>query len=190
MAELVLDLETKKSFDDVGGRQNFHLLEVSLVGVYDYGEDRFVIFREHELKELEKLLAGAQRVIGFNTKNFDYAVLQPYLSLNLKALPSLDIMEEITSTLGHRVSLDSVALSTLKVGKTGDGLKAIRLFREGKFDELAEYCLQDVKLTRDIYEYGAKNGKLLYESRFGGSAEVPVSWRRLEARAAPLRLQF
>src|SRR3989338_1409176 len=186
MSELVLDLETKKSFDDVGGRQNFHLLEVSLAGVYDYARDQFLTFREHELKELEKLLAGASRVIGFNTKNFDYAVLQPYLSLNLKALPSLDILEEITRALGHRVSLDSVASGTLKTGKTGDGLKAIRLFREGNFEELAAYCLQDVKLTRDIYEYGAENGKLYYESRYGGNAEVLVNWKRLEARAEPL----
>jgi len=190
MSELVLDLETKKSFDDVGGRQNFHLLEVSLAGVYDYARDQFLTFREHELKELEKLLAGASRVIGFNTKNFDYAVLQPYLSLNLKALPSLDILEEITRALGHRVSLDSVASGTLKTGKTGDGLKAIRLFREGNFEELAAYCLQDVKLTRDIYEYGAENGKLYYESRYGGNAEVLVNWKRLEARAEPLRLQL
>ena len=188
MSELVLDLETKKSFDDVGGRDNFHLLEVSLVGVYDYASDRFMTFEEHELGELEKLLLKSDRVIGFNTKNFDYAVLQPHVSINLKALPSLDILEEIAKILGHRVSLDSIATSTLKMQKTGDGLKAIRLYREGKIKELADYCLQDVRLTRDIYEYGATHGKLLYESRYGGAGEVATTWKRLAPSEAPLRL--
>ena len=190
MAELVLDLETKKSFDDVGGRTNFHLLEVSLFGVYDYGKDAYVTFLEHELAALEKLLGQADRVIGFNIKNFDYAVLQPHVSLNLKALKTLDILEEVARALGHRVSLDSIASQTLKERKTGDGLKALRLYKEGKMKELAEYCLQDVKLTRDVYEYGAVHGKLFFEGRYGPPGEVPVSWKKAAAHEAPLRLQL
>lgn len=188
MAELVLDLETKKSFDDVGGRNNHHLLGVSLAGVYDYGNARFFALEEKDMAELERLITQADRIIGFNTKNFDYAVLQPYVSLNLNAVPSLDIMEEIVKVLGHRVSLDSVASATLGTKKTGDGLKAIQLFREGKMLELAEYCLQDVKLTRDIYEYGAEHGKLFFDSRFGGTKEISVSWKKIAAHEAPLRL--
>jgi len=74
--------------------------------------------------------------------------------------------------------------------KTGDGLKALRLWKEGKLQELADYCLQDVKLTRDIYEYGAEHGELRFESRFGGPGKVPVSWKKIGADLAPLRLQL
>ncbi|MDO8558452.1 MAG: ribonuclease H-like domain-containing protein [bacterium] len=190
MAELVLDLETKKSFDDVGGRTNFHLLEVSLVGIYDYAKDAYRSFLENELKDLEEMLRRADRVIGFNIKNFDYAVLQPHVSINLKALPTLDILEEVAKNLGHRVSLDSIASKTLGERKTGDGLKALRLYKEGKLKELAEYCLQDVKLTRMVYEYGARHGKLLFEDRFGEAREASVSWKKTPAHEAPLRLQL
>ena len=189
MPELVLDLETKKSFDEVGGRNNFSLLEVSLVGIYDYGKDAFLSFREDELSDLERVLKTADRVIGFNIKNFDYAVLQPWVSLHLAALPTLDILEEVAVVLGHRVSLDSIASATLKERKTGDGLKALRLYHEGKFEELAAYCLQDVKLTRDIYEYGIKHEKLFFENRYGNTpGEVRVSWKKPERGAVPLQL--
>jgi DEAD/DEAH box helicase domain-containing protein len=188
MAEIVIDVETKKSFDEVGGRENFHLLDVSIVVAYDYGHDEFIVYRENELDKLADLLCRADRVIGFNTKNFDYNVLQPHLNLNLRALPSLDILEELNRSLGHRVSLDSVASATLGTTKTGDGLKAIRLYREGRIDELASYCEQDVRLTRDIYEYGAKYGKLYFGDRFGGKKEAGVSWKKLVPEEAPLRL--
>jgi DEAD/DEAH box helicase domain-containing protein len=76
--KIVLDLETKKSFDEVGGQQNAHLLEISVVGVYSYGRDRYRAFRESEFGELEEWLKKADLVIGFNSKSFDFTVLQPY----------------------------------------------------------------------------------------------------------------
>lgn len=188
MAEIVLDIETQKSFDEVGGRTNFAALGVSLAVVYDYGRDAYQTFFEKDLKELENVLARSDRVIGFNVKNFDYAVLQPHLTLSLKGLPTLDIMEEVANTLGFRVSLDSVASATLGERKTGDGLKALRLYKEGKLEELAEYCRQDVKLTRDVYEYGAANGKLYYESRIGAKNMVQVGWQKLAREDRPLTL--
>ena len=50
--------------------------------------------------------------------------------------------------------MDAVASATLKVGKTGDGLDAIRWWREGKMLEIAEYCCFDVKCTKLVHEYG------------------------------------
>ena len=87
-------------------------------------------------------------------------------------------MEEITKALGHRVALDSVARATLGEGKTGSGLEAIRLWREGRLGELKEYCLSDVRITRDVYEYGASHGELFYMPKFGsGKARVEVGWK-------------
>ena len=177
MDELVLDIETQKEFADVGGRGNFHLLGVSLVGVFSYEKDAFLSFRENEIKELEKLIASCQRVVGFNIKGFDWPVLQPYLAIDLKKIPTLDIMEEIKNTVGHRVSLNSVAGATVGEQKSGNGLEAIRFFREGNIEALRKYCLDDVRLTRDIYEFGKNNKKVFFESRIGGEkVAVPVDW--------------
>lgn len=175
---IVLDLETQHEFSEVGGRAYPHLLKVSLVGVYSYAEDTFFAFEESELPELEARLKDAGLVIGFNTKFFDYPVLQPYLkSVNLKTIPSCDIMEDVTNVLGHRLSLDSIAEATLGEKKSGHGLDAIRYFREGNMEALKKYCLDDVRLTRDIFEYGKKEGKVLYRSKYNPELQtVAVNW--------------
>jgi len=110
-------------------------------------------------------------------RRFDLPVLQPYLPFSVSAIPVLDIMEEIVKNLGHRVSLDSLAKATLGRGKSGSGLDALRWFKEGKLDLITQYCLDDVKLTKDVYDYGKAHGKLFVTSRFSDERlQVPVFW--------------
>ncbi|MDA2922110.1 WYL domain-containing protein [Patescibacteria group bacterium AH-259-L07] len=173
---IVLDLETQKSFQEVGGRHNLEKLRVSLAGIYSFGQDRFMTFLEDELGKLNKILQEAGLVVGFNTRKFDYFVLAPYLTFDPRTLPSLDIMQEIEQQVGHRVSLQSVALATLGYGKSGDGLEAIRLFRQGRLEELKKYCLDDVKITRDILNVGRQNGRIYFDSNYGKKS-VMVNWQ-------------
>ncbi|NQS99910.1 MAG: ribonuclease H-like domain-containing protein, partial [Candidatus Omnitrophica bacterium] len=154
---LVLDLETKKSFDEVEGRK-FELLGVSIVGVYSYRLDQYKTFLESEIKQLQSLLEQAKLVIGFNIKRFDFPVLQPYLDLDLSKLNSLDIFEHVQKSLGFRLGLNSLAQATLDIGKSGSGLDALKYFRQGEMDKLAQYCQQDVFVTRQLYEYGNRHG--------------------------------
>ena len=180
----MFDIETKKSFDEVGGRTNFHLLGVSVVGVYVYGMDlpageagTYSTFEEHEIPEFERLIKNAARVIGFNIHHFDLAVLQPYISWSLKSLFTLDLMDDVKKSLGHRLYLDSLAEATLGVRKSGDGLQALRWYKEGKMDEIKKYCLKDVEITKNLYEFGAKNGHVLFYSRdASGRVAIPVNW--------------
>lgn len=173
---LVLDLETQKSFTEVG-RDNFHKLKVSVAGVYDYADDTYRIYHESELMGLEKRMLSAELIIGFNIRRFDLPVLKPYFFTPIEKFPLLDLMEEIEKVRGHRVSLQSVAQATLGTGKSGQGLEAVRLFHEGRMEELKKYCLDDVRITKEIYEYGARDGKIIFTSnRDWKNHEVPVSW--------------
>ena len=86
---LVLDLETQKSFDEVGGRENLHRLRFSVVGLYSYDQDRFRTFTEWDTPSLRGLLEDASLIIGFNLKRFDYPVLEPYMKRSLRPLPRL-----------------------------------------------------------------------------------------------------
>ena len=173
---LVLDLETQKSFDEVGGRDNFHLLGVSVVGLYSYETQAFKTFTESETPLLLPILESAQLVIGFNIKRFDYAVLEPYFKQTLAHLRTLDILEEVTKVLGHRLSLDGLVSATLGRKKLGSGLDALKYFKAGQMEKLKEYCLEDVRLTRDLYEYGKRNQCVLV-SRFSSSPmRVAVEW--------------
>lgn len=191
--DIVFDVETKHSFDEVGGRNNFEKLGVSVVGAYVYGvaglpadqaglpadeAGQYYAFEEHEMPEFEKLLLSAGRVIGFNIHHFDFPVLKPYLSLNIKKLQILDLMDGITQGVGFRVSLDNLAEQTLGARKSGDGLQAIRWYKEGKIDDIKKYCLKDVELTKNLYEFGIKNGHVLFYSRdASGRVAIPVSWK-------------
>lgn len=174
---LVFDIETQKEFAEVGGYRNVHLLGVSVVGAYNYADDSYKSYEEKDLPELEKVMAGAGLIIGFNTKHFDYPVLQPYFkNLVLASAPTLDLMEKLEAVLGFRPGLDALAQSTLGEQKSAHGLEAIQWFRSGELEKLKEYCLQDVKLTRDLYEYGLNHGSVMFESRTHGLKTIPASW--------------
>lgn len=162
--KLVFDLETQKEFAEVGGKT--HLLKVSVIGVYSYLQDKYFCFTEDQVYRVGEMFQEADQVIGFNIKHFDYEVLRPYFNFDIHALPTLDIMKEIEGLIGHRVSLGNVATSTLGTGKNGDGMEALRMFRQGRIEELKKYCLNDVKITKEVYDYAQKYGKLLYKDYF------------------------
>jgi len=175
--EVVFDIETKKSFQEVGGKHNMHLLGVSVVGVYSYANDLFRCYEEKDFPELEELLRNANRIIGFNSKHFDVPVLQPHVRVPLVSIPHLDLMTDIESYLGFRVSLDKLAQVNLGVSKSGHGLDALRWWQEGNIEAIKKYCLDDVRITRDIYEYGKTHGQVIAETRNDPRVAVPVKWQ-------------
>lgn len=174
---IVFDIETKHTFDEVGGFEFREKLGVSYVGVYSYKQDRYFGFFEEELEKLEKILITEKPLmIGFNSINFDNPVMQVYMpSLDLRQLPQLDMLREVEKILGHRLKLDSLAQTTLGYGKSGDGLDAVRWYRQGKLQELAQYCIDDVAITKELYDYGARHGRIFYMTG-GEKTAVAASW--------------
>lgn len=173
---IVLDLETQREFNEVEGRKP-ELLGVSVVGIYRYGADRYDTYLESELRTLVPILQEAELLIGFNIKRFDLPVLSPYLPFSITTLPVLDILDDIVKQLGHRVSLESLAQATLGKGKSGSGLQALAWFKEGRFDLIKQYCLDDVRLTKEVYDYGRQHGTLFATNRYGSEQlEIPVFW--------------
>ena len=164
--EVVLDIETQNIFSEVGN--DLKKLKVSVVVAYLYETDEFRVFREEELKDLWPILETADRIIGYNSAYFDLPVLNTYYPGDLTQFPQLDMLVEIKAKLGNRLRLNDVAKATLKVEKSGDGLEAVKWFREGNWDDLIKYCTDDVKVTRDLYEFGKKNKQLFYNDIMTG----------------------
>lgn len=165
MNHIVLDIETQNLFSDVGGKENLTKLLLSVAGVYSYASNRFLTFTEQEMPRFQSLLEKTSLIIGFNINHFDLPVLQKYLSLDLNKISTLDIMEEVIGAVGHRVSLDDLLINTLNNRKSANGLLAVQYWREGRMNELRKYCLDDVRLTRDLYEHGLKNGEIRFTAR-------------------------
>ncbi len=170
------DLETQKSADEVGGWDKISRMGMSVGVIYSSARGEYRIFGEKQIDELVRELQRADLIVGFNNLRFDYEVLHGYTPLDLRQLPTLDLLVDLQNRLQHRLSLDAIATATFGVEKTAEGMQAIQWFKEGRLLEIAEYCCYDVKLTRLVHEYGMQNRQLHYLNRFGKKLSVPVSW--------------
>ena len=170
------DLETQKSAEDVGGWDKISRMGMSIGVTYSTVRGGYRIYGESQVDDLVRELQRADLIVGFNNLRFDFEVLHGYTALDMRQLPTLDILIDLQERLEHRLSLDAIASATFGVEKTAEGMQAIQWFREGKIMEIAEYCCYDVKLTRLVHEYGAQNRRLHYLNRFGKKLTVPVSW--------------
>lgn len=174
--EVVLDIET------YGNIRNYDELKVTVCSIYEYETDTYRSFDEHQLGELWPILEQADRIIGYNSDHFDLPILNRFYAGDLMQFPSLDLLKVIKDSSGKRYKLDDVAKATLQISKSADGLQAVRWYEEGKIEEIKEYCEQDVKVTKEIYEFG-KNNKMLYVETLTGELQ-PIAVDFSEAAVA------
>jgi DEAD/DEAH box helicase domain-containing protein len=171
----VLDLETQNLVQDVGGWGNIHQLKISVGCAYDSMTNEYLTFRENEIHKLNAL-CEKRLVIGYNIRGFDLVILQAY-GLELERLDVFDIMYDLqTLTRQKFLKLETVAQGTLNTGKSADGLMAVEWWKQGEIDKIIHYCQQDVQVTRDIFEFGRKNGLVKLRRADGNNAEVRVNW--------------
>ena len=99
---------------------------------------------------LLRLFDAAEVIVGYNAGDFDFPLLQKhygckgggrYLSHRMKLL---DPFEKLKAATGVWIKLDDLLVANAIPQKTGNGLEAIRLWEEGKRDELQAYCTYDV----------------------------------------------
>ena len=179
MDTIVFDIETSNFFTDPGvGWDNFAALKISAVGVYSYMQDRYFVFEEHEVEKLIELFDGAKKLVGFSMNRYDVPVLDFYFRRLNVPVPNIwekervDLLEEVEAAFGQRVSLSRLSEANLGVKKDRHGSEAIGLYREGRMEELKEYCLKDVKLTKELYDLFRKKGELLVPDRNTGEVKA------------------
>lgn len=174
---LVFDLETQRSIADVGGRENFSQLGISVAVALHSRPEKLSTFFEAEIAGLIALLQQASLVVGFNVIDFDYHVLRGYSSFDFRSLPTIDLLQQIRQRLGFRISLDNLAQATLKAGKSASGLQALEWYQQGEWEKLKKYCADDVYLTRDLFEFGREHGYLqYYDRKWRKVKNVTVTW--------------
>jgi DEAD/DEAH box helicase domain-containing protein len=172
---LVVDLETQNLVQDVGGWGHIDKLKISVACAYDSKTDQYLTFLESEISKLNEL-CEERLVVGYNIRGFDLIILQAY-GLKLDQLDVFDIMYDVqTLTRQKFLKLETLAQGTLNAGKSADGLLAVQWWKEGKIDEIIKYCKQDVQVTKDIFEYGRKNGLVKIRKADGSNSEVRVNW--------------
>ena len=162
MRKITFDIETSNTFQEVG-KADPAALNLSVICVHDSETDQYSTYLQEDLPKLWPLIEKADMLIGYNSDHFDIPLLNKYYSGDLTHIKSLDILKEIKNSLGRRIKLDSVAEGTLGKKKIGHGLEAITWWRDGEREKVKKYCQEDVKITKEIYEYALKNGMVKYK---------------------------
>lgn len=172
---LVIDIETQKLVQEVGGWGQIDKLGVSVACAYDSKSDSFLSFQEKDLKHLFTL-CEERLVVGYNIRGFDLPVMVPY-GLEISGLDVFDIMYDLEAITRQRyLKLEYVARGTLGEGKSADGLMAVEWYKKGEIDKIIEYCKQDVKVTRDVFQFGRQNGFVKIQRGEAEGTSVPVQW--------------
>jgi len=170
-----LDVETQNSFTEEEAFTT-DVLKISYVGVIDYDTKEEIDIWEGDMEKLRALLEKADLIVGYNSISFDLPVIANYLGKQVNDLPQLDLMVAAKAKIGFRPKLNALTNATLGKGKIGKGSDAVRYYAEGELDKLKEYCMEDVRLTMEVYEYGVKNGKIRYYDRNGFESETDIDW--------------
>ncbi len=162
MNYVVFDIETRNIFQDVG-RADPVLLDISIVGVYDQATDAYTSYTQEEFGAMWPIFEKADMLIGYNSDHFDIPLLNKYYPGDITKIKSLDILKEIKDSIGRRVRLDQVAEGTLGKRKNGHGLEAVEWWKKGEIEKIRKYCLMDVRITKEVFDYALANNKLLFK---------------------------
>jgi DEAD/DEAH box helicase domain-containing protein len=162
MKKVVFDIETANSFQDVGSNNSVDL-NISVVCIYEYETDKYTAFTQEEFGKLWPILESADMFVTFNGDHFDIPLLNKYYPGDLLKIKSLDLLKEMHKSDGRRMKLDQIAEGTLGTHKTGHGLEAIKWWREAQVEKVKQYCLDDVRITKDLYDYALRENKLIFK---------------------------
>jgi DEAD/DEAH box helicase domain-containing protein len=177
---LYLTLSTQKSAEDAGGWQHKHLLGLGVAVTYDTRAGQYSVYTAETVASLLASLREADLVIGFNTRDFDYQVLQPYSEVPLATLPTLAVLDAVQHALGFRLSLRHLVQETLGLERSDDSLRTIQWYQAGDRERIVQQCRRDLELLRALVRYGASTGTVLYRDAAGVRTPIPVHWQRLQ----------
>ncbi len=193
MRKITFDIETRNIFADVNSTEST-ALDLSVVCIHDSKTDEYSSYLQEDLPKLWPILEQADMLITFNGDHFDIPLLNKYYSGDLKKIKSLDLLVEVRNSLGRRIKLDTIAEATLGTHKSGHGLQAVEWWKTGEIDKIIKYCIEDVKITKQLYDYALANGKLKYKDLVGGAIKDikldTSKWEKIEDSAMTFTLPF
>jgi len=173
MKLLVFDLETRKLNTDLrpdNPEEGWDALKrgeggISCLMIWDDTEKWMSIYDDKTILAGAMHLESADLLIGFHTIGFDIPVIEGVLGRKLQIKQHYDIYAEISKANAHmgvigrkgEFTLDAVARRAFGRGKNGHGANITVLLKEQRYGELFNYCANDVRLTRDLFEYIREN---------------------------------
>jgi hypothetical protein len=177
----VFDAEIKKTIEQCSkGWQSHDEMGVSCLCIYDYFNDRYRVFDDSNIQEALEILYSYKLVVGFNTVGFDWKLIRATYPDQCKTLHrasiDYDILREIWCAIGvdpdhfqpHShggYKLDDVAFETIRMKKSGHGELAPKLYQEGRMAELIDYCIEDVRIEKSLFEHVMRTGYVVRKGK-------------------------
>lgn len=176
MDTIVFDIETKNFFTDPGvGWDNFEALKISVFALYSYAQDKYFCFDENQIADSMEFFNNASKIVGFSMNRYDVPVLQAHFlalpktrGVDLWQKERVDLLDEIEMAIGRRISLSKLAEANLGTPKARKGSEAIELYKNGEMEELKKYCLEDVRITKELFDIYQKDGAFMIPNKQTG----------------------
>lgn len=166
-----------------GGWDDHEGMGISVICAYDYNEERLRVFLEDNFDEFQKVIDSTGHIIGFNNIKFDDCVCRAN-GLDIPSEKSYDLLVAIWKADGLSETysypshagygLDACCEANFGIGKTGHGANAPVLWQQGRRGEVIDYCLNDVMLTKRLFERMMDCGFIEHPKVPGGRLSIPT----------------
>ena len=153
-------------------------LHMSVAITYDT-QSKYKVWYESEVNELTQHLDNFKHLVGFNNKAHHNELLDHYNpgvieQLNAK---SIDMLEVIEKSIGHKTSLNNVSGPTLDVENTTDKFQATEWWIKGEKEKVEAFCRTNLIIVKQLYEYGNKFQEVCV-NYYGQSKEIAINWHQ------------
>ena len=199
---MALDIETENYSHEIGGWNNTHMFEPTVVATWN-GSEGVVYCNKSEAKkflpdgvvlkelhpetlgrDLSNHIAKGGRIVGHNLMNFDLPVLRDSLIVGQQAMLFLNQRNTLSTHLyycvvhrRHRIPLSDACRHTLGSDKIMRSEEAPIEWRKGNYGKVAEYCLKDAQLSYELWNHGHQEGFVKARCRESGVVtEYEVTW--------------
>lgn len=175
-ATFILDIQTRKTYEDVGGKKGTSQMGVSYAALLNHDTDKITSYTEENINALLDEIFSSHLIVGFNLKKFVYEVLSGYRSSGFEKINSLDILEYLRKKIIHKPTINELFLGTLGIDTSIDNMKIARLFKEGKIEEVKQITTQNIKILNSVYSFGKQKGHVFINDQTGQRWKISVSW--------------
>jgi len=146
------------------GWKDFQNMGISVIAYGCINTSIQITHSKHpDFSSFQKAVNNAERIMGFNSKEFDDKLCA---ANNIQVTTTYDLLEEVRIAAygspnwedqpeGFSYSLGAIAKAN-KMSKTGSGTQAPKLWQQGLKQDVITYCINDVRMTANIYLLGIK----------------------------------
>lgn len=159
------------------GWDDYENMGISVIGVNFIGDvgDRVFNYNVNspyylDIKGFQLGLDGADVLVGFNNQGFDDKLIKANGFVIPETTVNYDLLAEIWEGAGlgrefvyptHAgFGLDAICKANGLGEKSGDGANAAVLWQKGKHQEVIDYCENDIKLTRKLFDLIQEKGEI------------------------------